>query len=170
MSKALVEATIAVANKYVAAKIRELKRNSGPEIDVWLGNVHLQPGDPYCVAGIWSWVDEAAKSIGEVNPLPRVGSVQKLARATVHGPLWTQTPKRGAVGMHLRPDGKGHLILVTWVHDGAPGYLATAEANTDGGGSREGDGVYAKTRPLDYCNMGYIDLERADPKVVVVRS
>lgn len=156
MSKYLAEQTLAVAAHFVGVKEHPPKSNDGPEVSGFLKAVGLPAGYPWCAAFVWCAVAKAAAAAGEENPLPRTGGVGTLW-AMVDSKWKTHEPKRGCIFIHLNPDGHGHCGFVTWVDDGAPGALRTLEGNTDASGSREGDGVYERTRPLDYA-VGYIDL------------
>ena len=60
----------------------------------------------------------------------------------------------GAIFIVDHGGGKGHTGLVTQV---LAGEVGTIEGNTNSRGSREGDGVYDKTRTIASINVGFID-------------
>lgn len=159
MSARLVEEVFEVCIKY--ATVREVGGNNrGPQVEEWLRGVGLQPGEPWCMAYVYSIVQEAAGRIGEANPLVRTGGVAKQWRQ-VDNKLRTDTPKRGCIFIHIGPDGQhGHTGFVEWVNEGAPGTLSTWEGNSNAAGSRDGGGVWHGNRPLTYP-LGYIDLGAA---------
>jgi hypothetical protein len=142
--------------------VKETAHNSGPMIDAYLRAVGLPPGNPWCAAFVFWCFEEASRHLSHgqpaavFNPLPRTGSVHTLwERAPVE---WrTNTPNRGAVAIHLNPDGHGHCGL--WLASSLT-HAATLEGNTNEAGSREGNSVQVQRRPHSYW-AGYIDIGRA---------
>lgn len=156
----LVERALEIAATKIG--IREVTPNRGPEIDKWIQGIGLDPAGkyPYCVAFLVAVFDAAAAELGMKNPLPRTGKAVRLwSRARDLYKSHHATP--GAIFVHLKepqnPDSAGHAGIITGVGDDR---IWTIEANTNGEGSREGDGVYEKWRPLSYVNCGYIDVSR----------
>jgi hypothetical protein len=138
--------------------MREKERNRGfPNPDAWNKRVGSELGSPYCAAFVWCMVDSMCTEYQVANPLPRTGSVHKMFRNSPDDTKVT-VPVPGCIGFHDSGQGRGHVFLVEAVHLWTPGYLVTIEANTNTIGSREGDGVYRKTRLPDYANLGYVDL------------
>jgi hypothetical protein len=145
-----------VAQRYVG--VRERTRNSGPEIDQWLELVRLGPGNPWCAAFVYGCYHEAGLELGAPNPLPRTGSVWALWNKA--DDLWkSDHPSVGAVFIHVTTEHTGHTGLVVDVEGD---YLVTVEGNANAEGSREGDGVYLKKRPISYAD-GFIDVGREGP-------
>lgn len=134
--------------------------NRGPRIEQYLARLGLAPGLSYCAAFVyWCW-DEAAKELKLKNPLPRTGSVLKLWERS---PLRcrTATPVVGAVFCHESGGGLGHTGIVTdLTHDDFVIY--TVEGNTNPAGARDGQGVFSKTRPAGYINLGFLDFSRLE--------
>lgn len=126
---------------------RETARNSGPEIDAWLANVHAKPGDAWCMAWAWSMYQLACDECRLPNMVPRTaGSLRCWQLA---GDVYKQhdpTPGSVVVFAHLDRDGEqdgfGHVGIVTAVN-GAE--VTTCEGNTNAAGSRNGDCVAEHT-------------------------
>lgn len=146
--------------------VRELGRNRGQRIEEYLACVSCPPGNPWCAAFVSFIYEQAAKALGMENPLSKAAAVNKLWRKA---PFWTRTkePTPGSVFIRFQnPDNDyslGHTGIVSQV---IPGAIVTIEGNTDDGGSRDGDGVYLRTRPIGYANMGFIDVNRPKPDAV----
>lgn len=155
-NRALAEAALAVARGQVG--VRETARNRGPEVDAYIRSVGLDPAKgehPWCCAFVfWCYV-EAAKGLGVPNPLPRTASVHRLWERS---PLRCRTaaPIPGSIFVRDSGSGRGHVGFVV---DAFPpsGRIVTVEGNTDGSGSREGDGVYLRSRWMRDVTMGYLD-------------
>lgn len=144
--------------------VRETSRNSGPEVDSYLASVELGPGYSWCAAFVhWSFVTGAA-SIQQPNPCPHTAGALRLwdlCPAT-----WqTQEPEPGDVFVIDHMHGLGHVGFVVRayidVDAGNVPMLETCEGNTNGGGSREGDGVYRRTRRRAEINRGFLRIGAA---------
>lgn len=145
-----------IAQRFVGT--REERKNSGPDIDQWLQWVHQAPGAPWCAAFVHACYKMAASELGTGNPWPKTASVWGMWNAVPD--LWkSDIPSEGAVFVHITTENTGHTGFVVSVGDG---YIATCEGNTNDEGSREGDGVYLRKRPLGYVD-GFIDLGREGP-------
>lgn len=134
-------------------------RNCGPEVEEYLRSVDLPAGEPWCMAWVVAMFDRAAEKLGVLNPLARTG---KVSRFWLRSPraLKSLTPARGAIFVHLHDpndaESDGHCGLVVLVGQER---MLTLEGNTNMEGSREGDSVRARIRPIDgYVNVGYVDL------------
>lgn len=134
---------------------RETSRNSGPEVDAFLASVGLAPGFSWCVAFVFFCFREGAASVQQPNPCPHTAGALHLWALTPdayrHG-----DPEPGDVFVIDHGHGLGHVGFVELVN--ADGTLVTVEGNTNGGGSREGDGVYRRTRHRDEITRGYLRL------------
>jgi hypothetical protein len=128
--------------------VMENGRNRGPRVEEYLDCVGLEPGNPWCAAFV-SWVLSQA---GEHRV--RAGGALKLY---ARSPVWstTQTPTPGSIFVIDHGGGLGHCGFVDEV---CGDELITIEGNTNPGGSREGDGVYIRTRRRAEINRGFIDL------------
>lgn len=155
--------TLQLAERYVGVR-EHGGRNRGPQIERWLANVHLEPGDAWCAAFAWSVLDESAKGLKMDNPLPKFASAAKLwKRAPEH--MRSGRCTRGSIFVHFTdPEnihGYGHVGFVLGV-DGD--HMMTVEGNTDDDGGRDGDGVWYKRRPISYA-FGFVDIGREGPAV-----
>ncbi len=134
--------------------VRETSQNRGPQVDVYLAAVGLDPtrGAYAWCAAFCCWVyHQAAVQLGIPGPLPRHASVLAMWNDLRSVPMRVfpgLTPVDGAlVGAVFCVDhghGKGHAGIVTGPIDAA-GRFRTVEGNTSVSGSREGDGCYART-------------------------
>lgn len=145
--------------------VRETGRNRGPMVDEYLRAAGLNPAldsYPWCASfAVWV-VRQACLELGIPNPLPRTSGVHKLwMRSPPH--TCVQRPSPGAIFCIDHGGGKGHCGFVEEV---GGTHLVTIEGNTNDGGSREGDGVYRRSRRFDEVNLGYIDLSRKPPEPV----
>jgi len=125
---------------------REEPGNSGPVVDKILASVGLEgTGAPWCAAWVVYVGDEAFGK--KNNPFPR----SAWSPDFVKDPKWDrgrgQTPDRAdAFGIYFQSLKRvAHTGIIEKV-DGK--WAVTIEGNTNDNGSREGDGVYRKRRPL----------------------
>lgn len=125
-------------------------KNRSPIIDAILKRVNSSLGNPYCAAAVWCAIDDTCKDLSLKNPVGKTASSQKL---------FTQSPKEyqkqdhgkkgdGFILQSRKDKSRGHAGVVreNQVHLKT---FFTIEANTDGEGSRDGDGWYKKSRSLD---------------------
>jgi hypothetical protein len=136
--------------------------NRGPEVEGYLKRVGLDGGASWCQAFVYWCFDEAARNLKVANPVVKTAGVlthwakspteaRVYARAAFDDPTLIRP---GAIFIIDHGSGKGHTGLVTRVLSGE---IATIEGNTNARGSREGDGVYQKTRSIGSINVGFID-------------
>jgi hypothetical protein len=147
--------------------VREAARNRGPEVDRYVMSLGLDPaGDhPWCQAFVYWCFQQAATRVHATNPCARTAGVlkhwdQAPAKARVYAEAALDRPsliRPGAVFIVDHGSGRGHTGLVTHA---AAGEVHTLEGNTNARGSREGDGVYRKTRAIASINIGFIDYAR----------
>jgi hypothetical protein len=155
----LLERALAIAASKLG--VREIGgKNRGPEVERFLANVGLPPGQPWCMAFVACCFGDAAAELGIVNPLPKTGSVLGMWKRSPD--TWKRRhPERGAIFVHLvnmaDPESHGHCGLVEDFGRSVDGdYLVTLEGNTNAAGSREGDSVLRKRRATEYANCGFI--------------
>lgn len=133
--------------------IRETGKNSGKRIKQYLATVGLKKeGHPYCIAAVCTWIKEAAAAGGVKQELlfsPSCLRFLDYAVKTNHAfPITELTPGMlPCVFIIDHGKGKGHAGLAIGVTDDGL-ELETIEANTNPSGSREGDGVYSRTRQI----------------------
>jgi len=136
--------------------------NCGPEVERYLAAVGLPKGQPWCASFVYWVFNEAAKKLGDTNPLVRTGSViDHWERAPAKAKI---SPEAAFEDLRILPPGtlflidhgnhRGHIGIVVAAE--AAG-LRTVEGNTNRGGGREGDGVYARSRDYRIVNLGYIN-------------
>lgn len=159
---ALIEKALEIAGSQVG--VREMRRNRGPEVDSYILAAGLDPTKgsyPWCCAFCYWAVRMAAATLELPNPMPKVAGVMRLWNSVQPFRKVTK-PADGAIFIIDHGKGKGHCGFVE-----ATGqlHLITIEGNTSEGGSREGDGVYRRTRRADEI-LGYIDFSVPIPHLV----
>ena len=137
------EALVEIARGHLQERPREI---GGPNRGPWPRHYTGGAEVAWCAGALRTWVRQSRAAQG-LAPLGWLSlRVAEVARAAEQlGRLVTPDGvQAGDVGYWLNPDRSGHIFLVAGF-DGE--LLVTIEGNTDDGGSREGDGVYARRRP-----------------------
>lgn len=150
---------LTVAREELAKHIREVTRNQHPELKkYWRATSYGIEGfnnrEPWCAAFACWLVYEAARRIwGDSIPFPPCKSA-----GVINWPAWAKTApgwKRLPPSTRIEPgdivcwdfngkaSGGTHIGLATCEETGTR--FTTIEGNTNSEGSREGDGLYAKT-------------------------
>jgi len=126
--------------------LREGPGNSGPMVDKILASVGLEgTGAPWCAAWVVYIGDEAFGK--KANPFPR----SAWSPDFVKSPTWDRgrgkKPNRAdAFGIYFQSLKRvAHTGIIEKVEGK---WAVTIEGNTNDDGSRDGDGVYRKRRPL----------------------
>lgn len=142
-------ALIAEARRYLNVVEEPKNSNRGVCIDYWIREAGLDPAGafPWCAAFVGQMGRQA---VGASWPVPRTAGVAAIAAwAATKGLvsnvgaggdlflLWSEQLKRFA-----------HIGIVT-DYNVTTGEYKTIEGNTNGGGSREGFGVFARVRRAD---------------------
>ena len=127
-------------------------KNRSPFIDAINKEVGLPLGSPYCKAALWVRVFKRVCDKHNLkNPIPRNGSSQSMLWEAPHELLIApgNVPKVGYVGiMTMRKDrAHGHIYLLTEVVNEMK--HKTIEYNTNGAGSRDGDGCHELERTVN---------------------
>lgn len=138
--------------------IRELTgRNDGREVSAYLQSVGLTEGHAWCAAFVyWCFSQCGVK-----------------APCSGWSPMWFSDKftiyRRGVKNLHLVPKpgdvggiwykDKQRIAHVFFIHATEGNNFVTIEGNTNGAGSREGNGVYRKIRPANtvYAISRYIN-------------
>jgi hypothetical protein len=148
-----------IAGTQADKKVRETSRNSGPEVDAYLRSVGLGPGFAWCTAFVHWCFDQGSAVCALDNPCPRTAGALALwdkhigaSLALVPGEADEVQP--GDVFVIDHGHGLGHVGFIEGRKD--DGSWWTIEGNTNPGGSREGDGVYRRTRRRDEITRGYL--------------
>ena len=172
VAASLATAALNVAITQIGVMEQPRGSNRGPEVDLYLRDVGLNPGGgsfAWCVAFVYWCFSRAARDAGRPNPLPRTaGVLDHWRRAGERGVprivMATATAMPGLVqpGQIFVMDygaGVGHA---GFVEDARGGKLVTIEGNTNDGGSREGIGVFRRVgRKINSINKGFVDYSRA---------
>jgi CHAP domain/Putative peptidoglycan binding domain len=167
----LTKAVIDFANTQLHVRENPLGSNRGFEVDAYLSAVGLPPppGNAWCVAFTYYCYAQGAKKIGIPNPHIKTAGVlahwneaglkPKVERITTTKALSRpELIKPGCLFIIDSGGGFGHSGIVISVKDGR---LETIEGNTNGGGSRDGIGVFRRdSRKITSINKGFIDYSR----------
>ena len=159
-------AFIEVANAQIGVKQSTRGSETGPMVDAYILSTGLKPGKSsyWCMAFVYWCAMKTCEERDINNNLPRTAHVKTS---------WNRSKASGAGAIVERNDAKsttvkpgmvfyistgqttGHTGIVTKVSGGT---ISTIEGNTNEGGSRNGYGVFARTRRIKPTNLiGYID-------------
>lgn len=143
--------------------------NRGPEVDEYIRTVGLNPEDditdPWCMAFVYWCFHKASEQLGVRNPCPKKAGVIRAWRAVsdrkkllpADALAQPQLIIPGDIFMVDHGHWRGHTGLVVDVKD-ENSQILTVEGNTNVRGSREGDGVYDKTRWVRRVNLGFLQI------------
>mgnify|MGYP001051946148 CR=1 FL=1 len=164
----LAAAALAAARGQVGVREHPLGSNRGPEVDIYLSNVAAGLlGQPWCMAFVYWCFTQAANQLGVANTAPKTASVIASWQKAQNEPKARivtaaearRDPAKVTPGMVFYIDtggGSGHTGFVADVIDGR---LVTIEGNTNDGGTREGIGVFIRSRRrVDTINLGFLQL------------
>jgi hypothetical protein len=136
--------------------VRETSANRGQRVDEYHRYAGRDPAqaDSWCAQFVFWVFGHAAATVGGPCPVPKTSSVLGLWQRS---PLSCRVgdPQPGDVFLIDHGQGKGHCGIVTGRGFGE-GVLTTVEGNTSIHGSRNGDGVYNRTRGIDEINLGFL--------------
>jgi hypothetical protein len=138
---------LAWADSQVGVREEPRGSNRGPKIREYLESVGLGQGYAWCAAGMYWCCLKAGIS---AHDLPQ----KRKAAGVINWKAWAwatgrnrSEAARGRFGYWLNQDGTGHIFICA--SKSILGVIRTIEFNTDGeAGSREGDGVYKRTRTI----------------------
>ena len=138
------ERIVAIASAEVG--VRETKKNGGPQIEAYQRATWLPPGAwPWCAAFV-CWV--LARALPGQHELPKTAGAWDFERWCRSVGNWARLRKPPMGDIKA-----GDIVIFTFSHIGIAvgepdkkGNVETVEGNTNGEGSREGDGVYRKVR------------------------
>lgn len=139
------DALVAEAKRYLGVVEVPKNSNRGVCIDYWIREAGLDPAGafPWCAAFVHQL---GRQSEGNLWPCPRTASVATLAAwASTRPGVLQANPAVGDLFILWSPELKryAHVGVVTKVTGDS---FETIEGNTNGGGSREGFGVFARVR------------------------
>lgn len=121
-------------------------KNDGRMVDTYLASTGLAGSRaPWCAAFI-VWVGDTAFGASIFNPYPR----SAWSPSFLVKPTWDRqrrgTPLKPADVFGIWFNSMGRVAHVGIVERNEGDWLVTIEGNTNGGGSRDGDGVYRRRR------------------------
>lgn len=134
--------------------VRELTgNNDGKEVEAYLATVGLLKGQPWCMSFVFANFSKAADQLTIKNPMYKTGHVLTQ---------WNNTPALNRVYSNPRP---GDIFIMSF--GGGTGHTGhvnkvigdriwTVEGNTNMHSSRDGDGVYERSRTISSINKGFI--------------
>tara|TARA_R110000868_G_scaffold120421_4_gene319554 strand:- start:2518 stop:3138 length:621 start_codon:yes stop_codon:yes gene_type:complete len=133
-----------VQNTYISQLfVRELTgNNDGIQVEKYLKYVWLKKGQPWCASFVsWSFGQNGitkARSGGCVQLMEQGKTIYKSGKTT-------EVPQKADVFFIYYSD-KGRVAHTGFVDNWGTDFVTTVEGNTNGAGSREGNGVYRKKR------------------------
>lgn len=121
--------------------------NDGKQVEMYLAVTGLRKGNAWCAAFV-SWVFQQA----HVKAIRSARVVDWFQKNVVYRKGWQkevpQLKKAMLAGWYYPELGRyGHIGIIEGWNPGMKD-LITIEGNTNGAGSREGEGVYRKIRPM----------------------
>jgi hypothetical protein len=125
-------------------------RNRGPKVNEYLRYSSLEPGNEWCNAFV-IWCFSRTSNPNAFKPAATSAALEEwfVKRGSLHKPSDGYVPKPGDVFIARFPrDGKLTAVHSGFVYSSDGRTFSTVEGNTNNSGSREGNGVYAKTRVL----------------------
>ncbi len=131
-------------------------KNDGVMVETYLRHCGLGKGNPWCAAFVcWNFSQAGVKN-------PRSGYCpdlfsKKYVIYTRGQPSKRGPPQAGDIFGLYFPE-KKRIAHTGYIESWGENYVITVEGNTNEAGSREGDGVYRKRRPLKsiYAAADYI--------------
>jgi hypothetical protein len=130
--------------------VREQRKNR-TKYGRWYG----MNGQAWCAMFV-SWVGaHAGVSLPKINSNKGFAAVVSARSFARKNNLLTTKPRVGSVFLIIGRNGKGHTGLVESIN-WARRTITTIEGNTNAGGSRNGDGVYRRTRRISKINGGFM--------------
>lgn len=154
----ITDAALKAAQSQVGKLEDPLGSNWGHPVQDYLASVGIMEPASYCMAGIYWCFDQACKQLGISNPLTKTGAV--LHAWEVAFPAHKSiniagfTPQLGDIFIMDFGMGNGHAGIVETVNPDSS--LITIEFNTDLTGSREGIGVFRRTRHVRSPIVGFL--------------
>jgi hypothetical protein len=153
----LAETAIAIALSYDGVRERG-GNNRGPEVEMFQKSIGLVPGDPWCAAFVCFCIQQAAKHLGVRPRFQYGGSVYKLWTRNPDLQIFTPDPYSVFCidhGLSKKGTRIGHTGFNIAPFQANNDTLETVEGNTNAAGSRDGDGVYHKSRDMAEFARGY---------------
>lgn len=135
--------------------------NRGSEVDKFLNRAGVPPGNPWCMAFVYTCVDDAAKQLGIANPMAAIedkGSCSAVFHwAKTHNKL-VSSPIPGDIFLCVGGEsGHYHTGFVAGAVD-ADSHFATLEGNSNNDGSAEGYAVVKRSPGRRVTSCDYVRL------------
>lgn len=143
MATELARKTAELANHDVGER-ESLGKNDSPRIRVMGRTCNVKPPAPYCACAVCTWIQEAAQELGWPVRFRKSARAMGLAENNPtlrHDPHVLEPDMIPCVGVIDHGGGTGHAFLIIGMSDN--GDLQTIEANSNGAGARDGQGIYA---------------------------
>lgn len=144
-----------IAKSQIGQTEKPLGSNWGEPVKSYLASVGINFPAAWCYAFDYWCFEQAAEALGEVNPLPRTGSVLHAWGMAPAANKVIGKPQPGDIFIMDLGGGLGHAGFVEVVEDDNF-TLSTIDGNTNNNGSREGVEVEAKTRHNQKPIIGYL--------------
>jgi lysozyme family protein/peptidoglycan hydrolase-like protein with peptidoglycan-binding domain len=163
----LTEAVLDIAADEVGVREQPPGSNRGPRVDEFIRSVGLNPAQdsfPWCMCFVFWCFVQAAQRTGAPNLVPKTGGVHlawqrsqgRSGVTVVSAAQARRDPALVKPGMAFFIDtggGRGHTGIVS---ANVNSFLETIEGNTNDNGSREGIGVFRRTRRrITDINLGF---------------
>ena len=164
----LVAALLDIAGDEVGVLEQPPGSNRGPRVDQYIRTAGLDPTQdsfPWCVCFVFWCFSQAAMRVSGINLMPKTAGVHICWQNSQNIPGIRIVPAQAArnnpalikPGMAFFIDtggGRGHTGIVA---ANVNSLLETIEGNTNDGGSREGVGVFRRTRRrIGDINLGFV--------------
>lgn len=135
-------------------KVVEVPRgsNCGPDVERYLRSVGVEPGEPWCAAFVSCMLLDSGAARASL-PEEAASVHGWLDWATRNGFVRT-SPARGYAGLIIEGPTTGHMVLVNGLLLSG---VRTIEGNTNDDGSRDGYGVFRRSR-VDSQFHCFVDL------------
>ncbi len=121
--------------------VRQTGNNTGPEIDMYLASVGLEPGYAWCGAFVsWGYQEHGL-------PVPETGAWTPSWFISSKTIPKEESDLADVGGIYFNSLGRiAHIVVYDEVWSEAGNLILTVEGNTNDTGDRTGDGVYRKRR------------------------
>ena len=160
-TNAILTEAVKIAATQIGVMEKPPGSNKGPEVNMYLASVGLEPGLYWCASFLYWCFDKAATNLGRNNPLVKTGGClnhwnntkgKKILKVdAVNNPSLL---KPGQLFIIDHGGGAGHTGIIEKV-DG--GFIETIEGNSNPAGSANGIGVFRLKRKIATISKGFIE-------------
>ena len=147
----IIEATLARAHAEIGT--RETTSNWGPKVASFLRETGITFPAPWCAAFTFAIIDRTCRALHVANPVIKTAYCPTVEHWADEHEILHQVerggrPERGDLFLYRSGGRAKHIGFVSGFRPGGHTF-ASIEGNTNLGGSPEGIGVFARTRPVD---------------------